>query len=433
MTAGATDLGPSSTAGLAPSRVLLSTGVRILVKPVTTTPAVTILIALDAGSVRDPADLPGLAHFVSRTIDRGTESRTAEQIAEDLDGWGVSLQTSVSRHTLTLGCTCLAQDFERVLTLLADVTRHPSFPESEVETRRGHIQTLIRQEEDSPAAVATDTLLAVLYGAAHPYGRPLYGRAETVARIDRTALAAFHAAAVTPGGTCVAIVGDVNPAWATAAAERVFGSWTNRGTAMAAAASPAPLAARQVQVVPMMGKSQTDVAYGLLGIARSDPDYYAWWLMNTVLGEFALGGRLGNNIRERQGMAYYVSSTLGAGPIAGPLIVRAGVSGENVTRTVTAIDAELQRMATDGPTEQEFTESRQYLVGSMPLQLETNLGIAEYLQGVEFFGLGLDYDVRLPGLLQQVTRNDVHAAARRALDPSRAAIVVAGPFDGQLS
>src|SRR5262249_28351898 len=151
---------------------------------------------------------------------------------------------------------------------------------------------------------------------------------------------------------------------------------------------PEPLEARQVRVVPMMGKSQTDIAYGVIGIPRSHPDYYAWWLMNTVLGEFALGGRLGDNIRERQGMAYYVSSTLGAGPIAGPLMVRAGVSAENVTRTVTAIDAELERMAVDGPTEQEFTESRQYLVGSMPLQLETNLGIAEYLQGVEFFGLG---------------------------------------------
>jgi predicted Zn-dependent peptidase len=114
-------------------------------------------------------------------------------------------------------------------------------------------------------------------------------------------------------------------------------------------------------------------------------------------------------------------------------MVRAGVSAENVTRTVAAIDAELQRMAADGPTVQEFTESRQYLIGSMPLQLETNFGIAEYLHGVEFFGLGLDYDVRLPGLLQQVTPSDVHAAARAALAPARAAVAVAGPFAGEVA
>ena len=127
-----------------------------------------------------------------------------------------------------------------------------------------------------------------------------------------------------------------------------------------------------------------------------------------------------------------MSSTLGADPIAASLVVRAGVSAENVGRTVRAIDAELRRMAADGPTDQEFEESQQYLIGSMPLQLETNLGIAEYLQGVESLGLGLDYDVRLPGLLRRLTRHDVHAAARIALDPSRASVVVAGPFDGEL-
>jgi zinc protease len=420
--------------GLAPTRLVLSNGVRALLKRTTTTPSVTILIALDAGSVRDPADRPGLAHFVSRTIDRGTATRSAEQMAEDLDGWGASLQTAVGRHTLSLGCTCLAEDFERVLALLADAVRHPSFPESEVETRRGHIQTLIRQEEDSPAAVATETLLPMLYGETHPYGWPVLGRVDTVARIDRAALVAFHGEAVTPRGTCVSIVGDVERARASAAVEDAFVTWAGPANALVAAtvAPAAPPAVRRTRVVPMMGKSQTDIAYGLPALKRADAAYYAWWLMNTVLGEFALGGRLGENIRERQGMAYYVSSVLGADPLAASLVVRAGVSAENVARTVSAIDAELRRMSADGPTEQEFTESRQYLIGSMPLQLETNLGIAEYLQGAEFLGLGLDYDVRLPALLQRLTRDDVHAAARRALDPSRAAVVVAGPFDGEV-
>ncbi len=114
-------------------------------------------------------------------------------------------------------------------------------------------------------------------------------------------------------------------------------------------------------------------------------------------------------------------------------MVRAGVSAENVHRTIAAIDAELARMAEDGPSDQEVVEARQYLIGYMPLQLETNPGIADYLHSIEYFGLGLDYDIRLPGLLQAVTRDDVHTAARRALDPSRASVVVAGPFDGELS
>ena len=121
-----------------------------------------------------------------------------------------------------------------------------------------------------------------------------------------------------------------------------------------------------------------------------------------------------------------------ASVIPGPMMVRAGVAGDNVRRAVASIDHELSRLANEGPADEELAESRQYLIGSMPRNLETNIGIASYLQMIEFFGLGLDYDVRVPDLLRAVTRDDVHAAARRTLDPARAAVVVAGPFDGSL-
>jgi zinc protease len=119
--------------------------------------------------------------------------------------------------------------------------------------------------------------------------------------------------------------------------------------------------------------------------------------------------------------------------VPGRLLVRAGVSAANIVRAVASIDAELTSLAADGPTEQELTESKQYLVGSLPRTLETNTGIAAFLQSAEFFGLGLDYDVRVPGLLQAVTRDEVHEAARRAVDPAKATLVIAGPYDGPIS
>jgi zinc protease len=128
-------------------------------------------------------------------------------------------------------------------------------------------------------------------------------------------------------------------------------------------------------------------------------------------------------------MAYYILSALDASVIAGPLSIRAGVAAANVERAIAAIDHEVGGLAADGPTEKEMVESKQYLIGSLPRTLETNAAIANFLQTVEFFGLGLDYDVRLPSLLQAVTRGEVHAAARRVLDPSRAAVVVAGPYE----
>jgi zinc protease len=155
--------------------------------------------------------------------------------------------------------------------------------------------------------------------------------------------------------------------------------------------------------------------------------------MNIALGQYALGGRLGDSIREKQGMAYYVFSALDANIIPGPLTIRAGVSPANVERAIASIDAELAQMAAEGPTDQEVIESKQYLIGSMPRTLETNLGIATFLQTVEFFELGLDYDLRMPGLLQAVTREDVHHMARRTLDPARATLVVAGPYSSPQS
>jgi zinc protease len=177
----------------------------------------------------------------------------------------------------------------------------------------------------------------------------------------------------------------------------------------------------------MMNKAQADIAYGFTTIRRADPAYDAFRLMNNVLGQYALGGRLGDSIRERQGMAYYVSSAFDANVIEGPLLIRAGVSPANVDRAVASIDEELSRLVGDGITSKELDDSRRYLIGSMPRALETNASIATFLQQAEFFGLGLDYDVRVPDLLSAVTLDAANAAARH-LDPERATVVIAGPY-----
>ena len=418
-------------AGLNAVRRVVSGGVRVLVKETRVTPAVTIQLTTHVGCASDPPALPGLAYFLSRMLDRGTESMTAGVIAETLEGRGVSLVTSLTRHTLSLVCTCLTEDFESVLRIMADCLMHPVFPELEITTRRGEMITFIRQDEDSPASVATNGLMALLYGADHPYGRRPRGTVAAAEQIDRGALVDFHARSVVPSSVVVSIVGDVEPEGAVESCEKVFADWRSRPeSSPVRLQQPAPAHERRVQVVPMMNKAQTDIAYGFTSIRRSDPQYYACWLMNNVLGEYSLGGRLGDSIRERQGMAYYAVSSLDANVIPGPLTIRVGVAAANVERAIAAIDHEVRALATDGPTEKELLESKQYLIGSLPRTLETNASIGAFLQTIEFFDLGLDYDVSLPDLLRSVPRDDVHAAARRLLDPALAAVVVAGPYNG---
>jgi zinc protease len=416
--------------GLAPSRETLANGAVVIAKETHTTPAVTISVMLRAGSICDPPSRIGLAHFLSRVVDRGTETRSTDDIAEALDGRGVSLMVVVTRHQLALACTCLSGDFEPMLDLIGDLCMHPTFPDEEVETRRGEIVTSIRQDEDNPAVMATEGLMGLLYPAGHPYGRRTRGTVEIVDAIMRPDLQAFHRETFTPSSLSLVVVGDVATAQASEQAARVFGGWPGRPSPDSAVPTPPAATARRRLVVPMMNKVQADIAYGFVTIARADPSYYAFLVMNNVLGQYALGGRLGDSIRERQGMAYYVFSAFEANVGQGPLVIRAGVDPRNVDRAVASIDDELRRLAADGVTPRELTESKQYLVGSMPRTLETDAGIAAFLQNVEFFGLGLDYDLRLPRLINDVTLEEVNAVARRYLVPDRAVLAIAGPYDG---
>ena len=417
-------------AGLAPVRTTLDSGAILIVKRTTTTPAVSINIAIRAGSVCDPAGAEGTTWLLSRVIDRGTVTRSAQAIAEDLDGRGITLNISVTRHLFSLVCTCLAGDFEAVLTLLGDIIMSPTLPEEEIATRKGEVITAIRQDDDNPAVQATESLMALLYPDPHPYGRRTKGSIAIVEGISRDRLVRLHAERFAPGELAAVIVGDVDPGRARDVAERLFGAWRKPAPAAVAVASPPRATARRRLVVPMMNKAQTDIAYGFTAVRRNDPEYYACWLMNHALGQYAIGGRLGDSIRERQGMAYYVSSALDANVAEGPLAIRAGISPANVERAIASIDAELALVHREGITSHELEASRTYLVGSMPRALETNAGIAGFLQTAECFGLGLDYDLRLPGLLRGVTLDAARAAARRLVDPARATIVIAGPYEG---
>ncbi|HET9263462.1 MAG TPA: pitrilysin family protein [Vicinamibacterales bacterium] len=412
--------------GLTPVRTVLDNGAVVLVQETSTIPAVTLMATFLAGSIDDPAGTPGLAYMMGRLLDRGTERRAGEVIAQELDDRGVSLKVSTSRHTMSLSCTCLAEDFDQVIGIVLEVARRPVFPEPEIVKRRGEIITALRQDEDNPAVRATETLFELLYGASHPYGRRPKGTVASIERIERVDLIALHRARIRPGTLSLTVVGDVRPEHALARAARELDGWDGAASDEIMVPPPPSADCRRVAVTPMPGKSQTDIAYGFATIRRLDPRYYAYWLMNNILGQFGLGGRLADNIRERQGMAYYAFSGIEPTVGEGPLIIRAGVDPVNVERAVKAIDHEVSQLATEGPTSVELEESRQSLIGSVARMLETNQSIAVFLQNAEQFGLGLDYDRQLHGLLESVTMDEVRAAAAETLDPGRASVAIAG-------
>jgi len=417
---------------LNPRRVRLDNGVTVIAKANHTTPAVSLVIGVRTGAYFDPLDRDGTAALAARVLDRGTVTRSADAIADDLDGRGASLSVAAGRHQMAVAATCLTEDFAPVLALAADVARHPRFADEEIETRRDNLITSIRQEEDNPAAMASDAFAKALYGT-HPYARKVRGTIAGVTAIRRQDLVRFHQKGFDPPAITVIVVGDIEEEAAIAAVSKLFGDWSPSAKAtgdrppLIVPDAAAPVT-RNLVSVPMMNKSQADVVYGFAGIRRSNPDYTAFSVMNNALGQYAIGGRLGDNIRERQGMAYYVSSSLDATFGPGPFAIRAGVAAANVEKTIASIDAELTAVLEQGFTRQEIDESKSYMIGAIPRQLETNAAIASFLLTVDTFDLGLDYDERLPGLIGAITKDAADAAAKQLLDPRRATIAVAGPW-----
>jgi len=419
--------------GLSPVRTILPNGAVVIVQETSVTPAVTINATFLAGSLYEPGELTGLAYLMGRVIDRGTERRPAEVIAEELDERGVSLRVTTTRHAMALSCTCLSEDFDAVLAIVMDIARWPTFPEVEIARRRAETITALRQDEDNPGVRAVESLFELMYGAQHPYARHAKGTVDTIERLDRAAIAGFHARHVCPAVLSLVIVGGVDADHARARAVAEVEGWTGAPAAPVGVPPPAVPPIRRRRDIPMPGKPQSDIAYGFTTITRRDPRYYAYWVMNNILGQFGLGGRLADNIRERQGMAYYTYSAFDPAMGEGPLLVRAGVDPKNVERALEAIDQEVRQLGADGPTDAEVSETLESLIGSIPRMLETNDSIATFLQTSEQFGLGLDHDRRLPALLEAVTLEQIRAAAAEVLVPERAAVAIAGPPSGPIT
>ncbi|HET9831325.1 MAG TPA: pitrilysin family protein [Vicinamibacterales bacterium] len=413
---------------LVPARSTLENGIVVLAKRTRTTPAVTINVALHAGSICDPAAAPGAMYLLSKLIDRGTAMRSTDDIAEALDSRGISLGVTVTRHLFSFICTCLADDFDDVMSLLGEIIRTPSLPDAQLTTRKGEVITMLRQDEDNPGVRATEALMEMLYPPPHPYGRRTKGTIEIIDGLTRDRLADLHATRFAPAQTCIVTVGDVDPERSYAVIERVFGGWKTPAPPPVALSHVVPVASRRRVEIPMMNKAQADIAYGFTTLTRDDPDYYACWLMNHAFGQYSMSGRLGDSIRERQGMAYYAYSSLDANIMEGPLLIRAGVSAANIDRALQSIDEEVTKLVTGGLSQKELDDSRRFLIYAMPRALETNAGIANYLQTTEFFKLGLDYDARMPDLLRGVTLDHANAVARRFLSVDRASVVIAGPY-----
>ena len=408
-------------------RVALDNGLIAIARQNRAAKSIAIRLVLEAGAAFDPPGKEGTASLAADLLDRGAGSLTAADIADYFDYLGVACECGARRDTLEIELRLLSQHLPGVLERLLILVAEPTFPEEELRREKGQVQTAIAERDQDTAAVAEIALAEALFPAGHPYRSPRLGTRGSVERIERGDLAAFHRARFGPRGAVLSLAGDLDPGRALDLVARLFGSWAGAPAARTGIPDP-PAPGREIIVVrPIEGKTQADIGLGFPGLSRLSPDLPAALVLNNILGEFALGGRLGKAIRDRAGLAYHISSRFTAGLGAGPLAVRAGVAPKGVKKAIDLMRKTIEEVRRRGVTAAEMEDSKSALAASIPRRMETNPESASVLADAEFYGQGIDYPERLPRLIREVTRAQVGGAAARFLTLGRHVLVVAGP------
>jgi zinc protease len=409
------------------TRYVLPNGMIALIQQNPSVPIVSVRGEIRVGAIHEPAEKNGLAVFTGAALIRGAGERSFQEIVTLVESSGASVNAGGGMNASGFSGRALAEDLPLILELLADLIIRPTFPAEELERLRGQILMGLRESEQEPRTQASRALRAMLFPPEHPYSRLSSGSIASVERLTRDDLAGFHRN-YHPAGTVIAIVGDVEPAAVIELLERFFGGWEPNSAPLRFELPAAyTLQGAQRREITMPGKSQADVIWAVHGLTRSSPDFYAASIANMILGRLGMGGRLGENVRERQGLAYYCGSSLEADLGAGPWAALAGVNPNSVERAIEAILHEVGQFCSDGPTAEELSDARDFMTGSTVLGLETNDGIGGTLLGIERYGLGLDYIARYPAIIRSVSAEQIVEAARHYLSTKNYALAIAGP------
>jgi zinc protease len=408
-------------------REVLENGTIVLTSPNSTSPQVVVRASLVAGSVFDPEGKSGLARIVAPMLMRGTAKRSFQEFNELTDSIGMAISADAGRLTAQASLRCLREDFATGLQALAELLRTPTFPEDELEKYRSQVIASLRQQDTSARTVAERRFLEELYPEGHPLHRWSSGTQASVGDITRDDLLAFYHSYFRPDTLVVAVVGDITHEEALGQVRDAFYEWKCEGPTPSIDIPEVDGTSRHLVEMPIPGKFQSEMVMGLPALPRNHPDYYPLRLGNLILGELGLSGRLGASIREQQGLAYHVSSDVQASIGPSPWAIRAGVNPANVDKAVESALREVERWRSDLVADEELADGKSYLVGSLPIAMESADGVARTLLDIEFYQLGLDFLERYPQIIMGITAEAIRDAVNRWIHPDRLVTVVAGP------
>ena len=406
------------------ARRTLPNGLQLLIVRKTSLPLVDLVLLLRSGAESDPADRSGIATLTADLLDEGTTTRSALDIADQQAYLGVQLGTGAQFDQSTVTLHAPTAQLDSALALFADVLLHPSFAPADFDRLKAQRLTQLLQVKDRGPAIADRVFPAVVYGSAHPYGRPTIGTEASTTALTRNDVLAFYATYYRPNNATLIIVGDVEPSAIEAKLRTLVGGWARRVVPPLSAVRPEPAAASTIYLVDKPGAAQSSFRAGALGAPRSSPDYFPLQVMNTILGG-PFTSRLNQTLREEKGYTYGAQSRFEFRRDVGPWQARSEIVTAKTDSALLVVMAELNKIREPVPAV-ELDKARQYLVKQMPEQFETTRDIAARLVPVALYGLPLSYYNGYAQKVEAVTGADVQRVAKRYVDPATLQIVIVG-------
>ncbi len=387
-------------------------------------PMVDISVVFRAGSAYDGAS-PGIAHFTAQMLDQGTRNLNADQIANRFESAGAQYNAAINQDMTALHLRSLseAQFLNSSFNTFAELLNHATFPQEAVNRLQKQTQIALQQQEQTPTVIALKTFYQTLYGK-HPYASPLLGTLQSIEQITPAILTNFYQRYYVAKNAMIVLVGNVTKEKAASLAQQLASTLPQGEKAPLLSTSLAQLTTYLHKI--RYPSQQSTILLGQIGITLKDPDYFPLLLGNQILGGGILTSQLFNEVRNKRGLCYGISSRFNTLQASGPFIIGLQTRKAQAATALAVTQNTLKNFIKSGPTEQELTAAKQALIGSFPLTIANNSAILANLEKIGFYGLPLTYLDDYRDNISHVDTKQVQNAFQKHINPGKLLVIMVG-------
>jgi zinc protease len=404
-------------------KFVLPNGLRLLVREDSRLPLVSMIATFKAGILAETPENNGVTKLCARVLIKGTKTRTAEQIVDEIESLGGSISSDSGNNSLSVCLRVMKPDIREGIALLSDVLLNPAFPENEIETERQYQFASIKAEEEEVTTTARNLMRTALFPG-HPYSLRLNGSPESVSRLTREKIADFFGAHGVAKNGVVAIFGDVNAAEVKAQVENLLGAMPPGSEALSAPPQPLPLIDSKT-VVEHLPKAQAVLIVAYRGADLFSPDRHALELIDDACSD--LGSRFFVRIREKMGLAYFVGTSQMLGIVPGPFLFYLGTAPAKLDAVRAELLDEIGKLANDGLSEEELARAKQKAIGQQEIRNQSEDALAYSCALDELYGVGFDYYTTERAKLEAVTLDQVAQVCRKYFAEQPRVIAIVAP------